>query len=105
MSIAPTNLTDGIRVDQATQKGSVYDVIIVVTRATSAYAVRVLSRINKQYPEFMTKCHKLRINGKGKEPPVADAATLVEIAWLCPGKGSSGFQAQGGRVSVPHARR
>ena len=29
---------------------------------------------------------KIRINGKGRETPVADAATLIEIAWLCPGK-------------------
>ncbi len=90
MSITAVNLTDGIRVDLATQKGSIYDVISVVTKATSVYAVRILSRIQKQYPENMTKCHKLRINGKGRETPVADAATLVEIAWLCPGKAAVG---------------
>ncbi|KAL0036851.1 hypothetical protein WJX77_002274 [Trebouxia sp. C0004] len=39
MSITAANLADGIRVDQVTQKGSVYDVISVVTKATSAYAV------------------------------------------------------------------
>lgn len=64
-------LTDGIRVDQATQKGSVYDVIQHVSNATSAYSVRILSRIHKHHPENMTKCHKLKINGKGRETPVA----------------------------------
>ena len=39
MSITAANLSDGIRVDRATQKGSIYDVISVVTKATSAYAV------------------------------------------------------------------
>ena len=43
----------------------------------------------------MTKCHKLRINGKGRETPVADAATLVEIAWLCPGKAAVQFRRKG----------
>ncbi|KAL3144433.1 hypothetical protein ABBQ32_004178 [Trebouxia sp. C0010 RCD-2024] len=95
MSLTAANLTDGIRVDQATQKGSVYDVISVVTKACSAYAVRVLSRIQKQHPENMTKCHKLRINGKGRETPVADAATLVEIAWLCPGRAATQFRRKG----------
>ena len=95
MSITAANLTDGIRVDQATQKGSVYDVIKVVTKATSAYAVRILSRIHMQHPENMTQCHKLKINGKGRETPVADAATLVEIAWLCPGKAAVQFRRKG----------
>ncbi|DBA76928.1 TPA: hypothetical protein ACH3X1_009524 [Trebouxia sp. C0004] len=36
MSITAANLADGIRVDRITQKGSVYDVISVVTRATFA---------------------------------------------------------------------
>ena len=95
MSIIAANLTDGIRVDRATQKGSIYDVISVVTKATSAYAVRILSRIQYHYPENMTKCHKLKINGKGRETPVADAATLVEIAWLCPGKAAVTFRRKG----------
>ena len=95
MSITAANLTDGIRVDQTTQKGSVYDVIKVVTKATSAYAVRILSRIHMQHPENMTQCHKLKINGKGRETPVADAATLVEIAWLCPGKAAVQFRRKG----------
>ncbi len=67
MRVTAVDLTDGIRVDRATQKGSIYDVISVVTKAPSAYAVRILSRIQKHYPENMTKCHKLRINGKGIE--------------------------------------
>ena len=95
MSITAANLTDGIRVDQATQKGSVYDVIRVVTKANSAYAVRILSRIHKQYPENMTQCHILKINGKGRATPVADAATLVEIAWLLPGKKAVSFRRKG----------
>lgn len=95
MSITAANLTDGIRVDQATQKGSVYDVISVVTRKRGASIVQMFSRIKTHYPENITKCDKLRINGKGRETPVADAATLVEIAWLCPGKAVVQFRRKG----------
>ena len=40
MSVTAANLTDGIRVDKATQKGSVYDVIRFVTRETMGMSSR-----------------------------------------------------------------
>ena len=89
------NLIDGIRVDQATQKGSVYDVIHLVCNKPSNYASQVLARVEKTHPELTTEWCKLRINGKGRETPVADAATLVEIAWLCPGKAAVQFRRKG----------
>ncbi len=95
MSIAAANLTDGIRVDQATQKGSVYDVIRLVTKKKGGDTIQTFSRIQKRHTEFITKCDKLRINGKGRETPVANAATLVEIAWLCPGKAAVQFRRKG----------
>ena len=95
MSITAANLTDGIRVDQATQKGSVYDVTRVMTGNDHRYCARIFSRIQKQYPELLTKCPPLRKNGKGKGTPVADAATLVEIAWLLPGKKAVSFRRKG----------
>ena len=48
MSIA-ANLTDGIRVDQATQRGSVYDVIGLVTGNDHRYCAKIFSRTVKQY--------------------------------------------------------
>ena len=95
MSITGANLTDGIRVDQATQKGSVYDVISVVTQKGNTHVTQTFSRVTKSHPELNTKWVKLRINGKGRETPVADAATLVEIAWLCPGKAAVQFRRKG----------
>ncbi|KAL3143130.1 hypothetical protein ABBQ38_003399 [Trebouxia sp. C0009 RCD-2024] len=95
MSITAAKLTDGIRVDRATQKGSVYDVIRLVTKKKGGDTVQTFSRIQNRYNEFITKCVKLRINGKGRETPVADAATLVEVAWLCPGKAAVAFRRKG----------
>ena len=94
MSIAATDLTQGIRVDQATQKGSVYDVISIITDKGNTHVTQTFSRITKSRDEFNTKCVKLKINGKGKATPVADATTLVEIAWMCPGKAAMQFRRQ-----------
>ena len=93
MSIA-ANLI-GIRVDQATQRGSVYDVIQLVTQGNPTYSARVFARVCEQHAELHPKWVKLRINGKGKQTPVADAATLVEVAWLCPGKAAVQFRRKG----------
>ena len=89
------DLTKGIRVDQGTQKGSVYDVIQLVGKTSQSYAVRVLSRLYDSYPELMPKSYRLRINGKGQLTPVADARTLVEVAWLCPGRAATEFRRKG----------
>ena len=97
MSITVANLTAGIRVDQATQKGSVYDVHVIqlVTQGNPTYSARVLVRLGEHHPNLHPKWVKLGANGKGRETPVADAATLVEIAWLCPGKTADAFRRKG----------
>ena len=95
MSVTVANLTDGIRVDQATQKISVYDVTRVVMGNDHRCCARIFLRIHKPHPELSTKCPPLRMNGKGRETPVADAATLMEIAWLCPGKAAVQFRRKG----------
>lgn len=92
MTSIGATLTRGIRVDKATQKGSVNDVIALVTGKKGSYATQVFSRIKEQNIELIPKCDRLKINGKGNETPVADAATLVEIAWHCPGKGADAFR-------------
>lgn len=38
---------------------------------------------------------KLKISGKGRDTLVADAATLVETAWHCPGKVADNFKRTG----------
>ena len=100
MSMSAVNLANVIKVDLATQKGSVYDVISIVTKAIPAYAIRILLRIQNQYPEDMTTCQKLRINDKGRETPVANVATLVEIAWLLPGKKAASFKHKGASSAI-----
>lgn len=75
-----------VRRDPATEKASVLDVIQIITGHPQAELSKTFARILAAHPEFQAKCLKLKINGRGRETPVADAATLLEIIWLCPGK-------------------
>jgi len=80
MSVTAANLIDDIRVDKATQKGSVHDVIQLVSKRTSKHITQSFARLVAQHPEIRPKCVRLKINGKGQLTPVADAATLQRIA-------------------------
>jgi hypothetical protein len=87
------NITANIRVDRATQRGSVIDVIRMIgkdnDRSTSSKA---LESLRSTCPELMSRIQQLRINGKGRLTPCADARTLVEIVWLLPGKAAREFR-------------
>ena len=71
------NITAGIRVDVALKQGSVLDVINLMNpnqdKSTASKAISALKQVDE---EFLNRIHKLRINGKGKPTPVADARTL-----------------------------
>lgn len=85
------NLNNTIRVDLASNKGSIIDVIRLVNpNLTSANATTMLKRLVDD--NLITTCDQLRINGKGKKTPCADAKTLVEIVWSLPGKAAREFR-------------
>ncbi|CAN0242911.1 unnamed protein product [Phaeothamnion confervicola] len=87
------SVTATIRVDAETKKGSVIDVIRLVHPAyTSANASQTLTNFLQGVPDMINRIDKLRINGKGKLTPVADAATLVEIIWSLPGTAARDFR-------------
>jgi hypothetical protein len=71
-----------IRVHKATQQASVIDLIRMITEKTSTHASEMLKNLGLD----LNRCTNLRINGKGRETPVADARTCVEIIWELPGK-------------------
>jgi hypothetical protein len=50
--------------------------------------------------EISTNCGKLKINGIGHSTYVADAKTLVEIVWLCPGKAAREFRRKSAQTIV-----
>lgn len=91
-----------IRKDQASGKFSVIDIIKAATGFDSSNSSTYLARLCKDKPElgFDTRCSYIRINGKGRETPVADLATLVEIVWELPGKTAQKFRRQSAKYIV-----
>jgi hypothetical protein len=89
-----TNITKDIHVDVATNKGSVIDVIrLVITNKNSSHAGQVLIKLMNDVPELNSSVvQHIRINGKGRLTPVADAKTLVEIVWALPGRAAREFR-------------
>ena len=95
MSVTATGLTNGIKVDQATQKGSVYDVIHLICQKPGNHASQTFLQLEKVYPELTPKWCRVTINNKGRETLVADAVTLGETAWLLPGEKAASFRRKG----------
>ena len=81
-----------IRVDHTTKMGSAIDTVRMVLGNNSSAANTTLSRILLAHEDVGTRCTHAQINNKGKETPVADAKTLIEIIWLLPGKKAREFR-------------
>ncbi|KAG5184604.1 hypothetical protein JKP88DRAFT_244615 [Tribonema minus] len=88
------NFNTCIRVDNATQMGSVIDVINLINPYESN-APKTLTRLPQ---DLIAKCSQLRINGKGKLTPCADAQTLVEVVWSLPGKAARDFRRESAKA-------
>ena len=77
-----------IRYDPLTKKGSVYDVIQLVTGQTNAS--QLFRRISERHPNIIIDYHKFP--GRGQKPtPVADLPTLFRLMALLPGSRSRNF--------------
>ena len=83
---------------QTPHKGSEQDVVHSICQKPGNHASQTFLRLEKGYPELTPKWCKLRINGKGRETPVAGATTSVEIAWLLPGKKAASFRRKGAKT-------
>jgi hypothetical protein len=91
LELNPALAQCNIRVDKESQQGSTIDVIRLVTGSDVKRASENMSRLSS---ELTARCGQLRINGKGRITPVADAPTLIEIIWELPGKAAKSFRRQ-----------
>jgi hypothetical protein len=80
-----------IRVDDESKKASVIDIISMISGHDKQTASKTCKNLTNELTE---KIINIKINGKGKETPVADAPTLVEIVWALPGKAALQFKRQ-----------
>ena len=81
-----------LRVNTGSQQGSAIDLVRMVIQCNSSAANTYLGNLKRDFPELGNQITQLRINGKGKLTPVADAKTLVEIVFLLPGKMARDFR-------------
>lgn len=81
-----------IRVDPESMRASVIDVAQLVTQQTPRYTAQVVQRLLQGNAELYAKCILLKLPGRGPRTQVADAATLVEIIFLLPGKAAKQFR-------------
>lgn len=85
---APPNL----RIDRVSTRGSIYDMISAVTGQQPKHAVQTFSRLCRQFPDIEKRVVRVRINGSGRLTPVADPSTLIETAYVLPGKVATAFR-------------
>ena len=81
-----------IRMTEDGKRASVIDVIVWVTGYNSQHAAKTFTRMSKVVDREWTNCEHIRIRGKGKPTPVADAPTMVDIIWELPGKMAKQFR-------------
>jgi len=85
-----------IRYDPDSKMGSVLDVIALITGTDQKTASTTFKRIVETYPNVSAGCGIHQFSGRGQRAtPVAHLSTLLEIAWLCPGKHAMEFRRTG----------
>ena len=79
------DLTGGtIRVDSATMRGSVLDVIRVVLACDQRAANRAFRQLKRKFCRLEAACDPIRIDGKHRRTPVAHVMTLAKIVFMLP---------------------
>ena len=95
-ALTPAQILGRIRYDPLSKKGSVLDVVQLVTNCGRAHASETFSGVVEKFPDVNDKIGNFKFPGQGQRlTPVAHLATLIEIAWLCPGKHAKEFRRTG----------
>lgn len=108
------DINGSVRIDEASGKASIIDVIRLLSPGVSAdgasqMLIRLLekevvigleeSSQNEGTPNPLADhVSHIQINGKGRTTPVSDAKTIVEIIWLLPASAAKSFRRQSAEV-------
>jgi hypothetical protein len=80
---------------------SVYDVLQLVTGCGANCCNIVFQRLSDSYPEVATKCSNFKFSGRGqRDTPVIDAAGIIEIIMILPGKAAAKMRRSAADVMV-----
>ena len=91
-TFTPEQVLRSIRYDPLTKKGSVYDVIRLVTGCETKHVGQTLSGITDKFPEVNANVTLHKFPGQGQRPtPVADLPTLFQLMAILPGSRSRNF--------------
>ena len=107
-SLRSINIVGSVRIDEASGKASIIDVIkLLCPDKNEDYVKKTLSRVLAKDEDFLglgqrvpdtlalaDRVERIKINGKGHETPVSDAKTIVEIIWLLPAGAAKEFRRQ-----------
>ncbi|CAM9312367.1 unnamed protein product, partial [Sphacelaria rigidula] len=97
-SLRTIGIIGSIRVDEASGKGSVIDVIkLLCPGATGDYAKTALSRVFAKDQDERHESDQVdatSIADRGRTTPVSDAKTITEIIWMLPGRAAKEFRRQ-----------
>jgi len=80
--IPELNFENSVRFDKESKRGSVLDVIKVMTKLEGGNLNRKLNEIYKKYPVFLNYFENIRINGTGKPTPTGNFTYLVELVFV-----------------------
>lgn len=94
-TLTPSEILNKIRWEPLLKKGSVYDVIQLVTGCAQGHASQTFKSILDKF-DVSKKFVDIKFKGRGQRlTPVAHLKDLIEIAWLCPGKNAKEFRRTG----------
>ena len=77
-----TFLGQPVRIDTATGRASVYDVLHIVTGVSRGRLSHCLADLQNTHAGLEDKVERLKINGQAPITPVADASTLIELIMM-----------------------
>lgn len=94
-ALGNVDISGGVRIDRASGKASMIGVVRTIVGCKASEASTRLTRLFAQddsIPSIESRTAYIRINGSGKNTPVADLKTIVEMIWKLPGKASTRFR-------------
>ena len=96
MVLTVHQVLEKIRFDRESKRGSVLDVVQLVTKCSQDNASKVFQRLSEHHPDLRASRMDFKFPGQGQRPtPVANVVTLCEIAWLLPGLNAAIFRKEG----------
>lgn len=104
------NIDGSVRIDEASGKASIIDVILLLSPGVSRDSARKMlscllekedaidtEEAGNQFP-LADRVSHIKINGVGHITPVCDASTIVQIIWLLPASAAKSFKRESAQV-------